>query len=66
MAGQYDNPIRVVAFNKVERRSNDISEDIAHEIRRRADIAYDDIASTVEDLVASHVGREWQLALRLA
>lgn len=66
MAGQYGNPVRVVAFNTAERWANDVSEDIAREIRRRADIAYEDVSSTIEDFVTRHVGRERQLALRLA
>ena len=66
MAGQYDNPIRVVAFNTTERWANDVSDDIAREIRRRADIAYEDVSSTIEEFVIRHAGRERQLALRLA
>lgn len=66
MAGQYINPVRVVAFNTAERWANDVSEDIAREIRRRADIAFEDVSSTIEDFVTRHAGRERQLALRLA
>ena len=66
MAGQYDNPIRVVAFNTTERWANDVSDDIAREIRRRADIAYEDVSSTIEEFVIRHAGGERQLALRLA
>ena len=66
MSGQYDNPIRVVAFNTAERWSDDVSEDIAREIQRRADIAYEDVSSTIEDFVNRHTRRERQLTLRLA
>ena len=66
IAGQYVDPVRVVAFNTTERWANDVSEDIAREIRRRADIAYEDVNSTIEDFVARHAGRERQLALKLA
>jgi hypothetical protein len=66
MAGQYVDPVRVVTFNTAERWANDVSEDIAREIRRRADIAYEDISLTIEDFVSRHAGRERQLALRLA
>src|SRR6185295_6605516 len=34
LTGQYSNPIRVVAFNTAERWSEDVSEDIAGELRR--------------------------------
>jgi hypothetical protein len=33
--GQYNNPVRVIGFNTAERWSRDVSEDVAHEIRRR-------------------------------
>ena len=32
LSGQYNNPIRVVAFNTAERWSEDVSEDVAHEL----------------------------------
>ena len=35
LAGQYSNPVRVVAFNTAEDWSRDISADVAEEIRRR-------------------------------
>jgi hypothetical protein len=35
LEGQYNNPVRVVSFNTAEKWSQDISEDIAHELRRR-------------------------------
>jgi hypothetical protein len=41
LTGQYKNPIRVVAFNTAERWSEDVSEDIAHELRRRCDLQYE-------------------------
>ena len=65
MAGQYEDPARVVAFNTAEQWSNDVSEDIAREIRRRADMAYEDLSSTIEEFVTRQTGRERQLALRL-
>ena len=33
MSGQYSDPVRVIAFNTVERWSEYVSEDIAREIR---------------------------------
>jgi hypothetical protein len=38
LAGEFSNPVRVVAFNTAERWSQDISEDIAQEVRRRCDL----------------------------
>ena len=66
MAGQYENPNRIVAFNTAERWATDVSEDIAREIRRRADVAYEDVSSIIEDFVTRHAGRDRQLTLRLA
>jgi IS30 family transposase len=61
MAGQYDDPIRVVAFNTAEHWANDVGEDIAREIRCRADLAYEDVSSVIENFVTRHAGRERQL-----
>jgi len=33
--GQYSNPVRVIAFNTAEGWWRDVSEDVAHEVRRR-------------------------------
>src|SRR6478609_373021 len=38
LSGQYNNPIRVVAFNTEERWSEDVSEAVAQELRRRCDL----------------------------
>jgi hypothetical protein len=65
-SGQYDNPVRVVAFNTAERWSEDVSEDIAREIMRRLGLAGDDLPSTLEVFVDSHLGPDRQLTLRLA
>ena len=43
LTGQYSNPIRVIAFNTAERWSEDVSEDVAHELRRRCDLQARDI-----------------------
>jgi hypothetical protein len=66
LSGEYSNPIRVVAFNTAERRSEDVSEDVAHEIRRRRDLQASDVPSTVVDFVERYEGYARQLSLRLA
>jgi hypothetical protein len=43
MSGQYSDPVRVVAFNTAEQWSADVSQDVAHEMKRRADPAGDDL-----------------------
>jgi hypothetical protein len=35
LTGQYNNPVRIVAFNTAEGWSRDVSEDIAREVLRR-------------------------------
>jgi hypothetical protein len=37
LGGQYDNPIRIVALNTAEDWSQDASEDVSQELRRRCD-----------------------------
>lgn len=64
--GQYRNPVRVVAFNTAEKWSQDVSEDIAQEIRRRCDLQFTDLPSTIQDFVERHEGHHRrQLTLRL-
>jgi hypothetical protein len=65
MSGQYSNPVRVVAFNTAEQWSADVSQDVAHEIRRRADLAGDDVAPSIAEFVETHAGPARQLSLRL-
>ena len=65
MSGQYNTPIRVIAFNTAERWSEDVSEDVASEIRRRCDLQMCDVPSAIQDFVESHEGRRQQLTLRL-
>ena len=66
MSGQYNNPVRVVAFNTTERWSEDVSEDVAREVTRRLGLAGDELPSPLEAFVDRHVGSERQLTLRLA
>src|SRR5882757_7815592 len=46
LAGQYKSPIRVVAFNTAEQWSQDVSADVAQELRRRCDLQQRDIPFT--------------------
>jgi hypothetical protein len=38
LGGQYGHPICVIAFNTAERWAQDVSEDVAQELRRRCDL----------------------------
>lgn len=55
----------MVAFNTVERWSQDVSEEVAREMRRRFDLQLADVPSNLQDFVERHEGHHRQLALRL-
>jgi|SRR6476660_2854884 len=58
LSGQYNNPIRVIAFNTAEGWSKDVSEDVARELRRRCDLQLRDVPSTIQDFVERHEGSD--------
>jgi hypothetical protein len=66
ICGQYDNPVRVIAFNTDERWSEDVSEDIARKIMRRLGLAGDELPSSLEGFIDRNLGADRQLSLRLA
>ena len=65
MTGQFNDPVRVVAFNTLEHWSDDVSGEIAAEIQIRCDIDGVAVPEHIQDFVASHTGPTRQLALRL-
>jgi len=67
LSGQYNNPIRVIAFNTAERWSEDVSQDVAREIRRRCDLHMREIPASISDFVERYAGTDRrQLTLRFA
>ena len=56
LEGQYKNPYKVVAFNTAEGWSQDVSEDIAQELRRRCDLQLRDVPSAIVDFVEANEG----------
>ena len=66
ISGQYDNPVRVIAFNADERWAEDVSVDDARAIMRRLGLAGDELPSSLEGFVDRHLGADLQLTLRLA
>jgi hypothetical protein len=67
LAGEYSDPVRVVSFNTAERWSQDVSEDVAQEVRRRCDLQLRDVPGSIVDFVERHEGRSGrQLTFRLA
>ena len=65
LTGQYSDPVKVIAFNTAERWSQDVSEDVALELRLRCDLQLRDVPSGLQDFVERHEGHHRQLALRL-
>jgi hypothetical protein len=66
MSGQFNNPVRVVAFNTLEHWAHDVSKEVALEIQTRCDIDGQDVPENLRDFVDSCAGPDHQLALRLA
>ena len=66
LAGQFNDPIRVIAFNTLEHWSDDVSEAVAAEIQTRCDIEGVSVPEHVGDFVDRHWGPVRQLALKLA
>jgi hypothetical protein len=65
MQGEYSNPVRVVSFNTAEKWSQDVSADVAQEIRR-FDLQLHDVPSNIQDFVEQHEDyNRQQLTLRL-
>lgn len=65
ISGQFNDPIRVVAFNTLEHWSKDVSGEIADEIQARCDIEGAAVPEHVRDFVEAHTGPVRQLNLRL-
>lgn len=65
LSGQFNDPVRVVAFNTLEHWSEDLSEEIAAEIQARCDIAGDGVPDHLQDFVERHRRHDRQLTLRL-
>ena len=65
LEGQYKNPVRIVAFNTAEKWSQDVSADVAHELRRRCDLHLRDVPCFLQDFVDRYEGRyhDYQLPL---
>jgi hypothetical protein len=65
MTGQFNDPVRVVAFNTLEYWADDVSKDVAQEIQARCDIAGEPVPEHLRDFVDTYAGPTRQLALRL-
>ena len=56
LAGQFNDPVRVNAFNTLEHWTQDISGEMATEIQTRCDIEGTAVPGHVEDFVYDHTG----------
>jgi hypothetical protein len=65
LGGQYSNPVRIVAFNTAEKWSQDVSADVAHELRYRCDLQMRDIPFGLQDFVDRYEGRYSDIQLPL-
>src|SRR4030088_1539774 len=57
LEGQYNGPVRVISFNTAEKWSQDVSGDVAQELRRRCDLQQRDIPFFLQEFVARYEGR---------
>ena len=64
--GQYHKSVRVVAFNTAEKWSQDVSADIAHELRHRCDLQGRDVPFGLQDFVDRYEGRYRDIQLPLS
>lgn len=64
LSGQYDTPLRVVAFNPAEGWSRDATEEIAEELERRI-AAGREVSETLQDFIESNIGRKIGVQLAL-
>ena len=65
ITGQFNDPVRVVAFNTLEHWADDVSEDIAQEVQTRCDIAGEPVPEHLRDFAENYALTTRQLALRL-
>lgn len=56
LTGQYRNLFRIVAFNTAERWSEDVSGDVARELRRRCDLQMCDLPASLLDFIERNEG----------
>ena len=66
LLGQFNNPVRVIAFNTLEHWTEEVSTQVAAEIQARCDIDGEPVPEHVRDFVAAHGGASGQLALPFA
>jgi hypothetical protein len=66
LAGRFNNPVRVIAYNTLEHWTEDVSAQVAAELRSRCDIDGQPVPEHLQDFVEMHGKLPWQQALRFA
>jgi hypothetical protein len=54
IAGQFNDPVRIIAFDALGRWSKDVSRELAEEIQTRCDIDAMPVPEHIQDFVRSH------------
>jgi hypothetical protein len=65
LTGQYKAPVRVIGFNTSQGWSQDVSTDVAHELRRRCDLQLRDVPFFLQDFTDRYEGRYRDIQLPL-
>src|SRR5262249_14120362 len=66
LTGQFNAPVRIVAFNTLEHWAEDVSQEIAEGIQTRCDIEGEEVPEHIRDFVEQHMGATRKLALRFS
>jgi hypothetical protein len=65
LTGQFNDPLRVVAFNTLEHWSKEVTKDVAAEIQSRCDMDGVEVPEHIRDFVIRRSRSNRQLALHL-
>jgi hypothetical protein len=55
LTGQFNDPVRVVAFNTLEHWSKDVSAEVAQEIQTRCDMQRERVPEHLQDFIDGYV-----------
>jgi hypothetical protein len=66
LAGRFNNPVRVIAYNTLEHWTEDVSAQVAASIQSRCDIDGQPVPEHLRDFVEVHGRLPWQQSLRFA
>jgi hypothetical protein len=66
LTGQFNDPVRVIAFNTLEHWSDEVSNEVAAELQTRCDIEGAPVPDHLRDFVERYTSTTRQLSSRLA